>query len=70
MNLSKLLAYDTKIDGRNLIIHACSRATGTHGHAVPRASPRPSVDTRHSLPRCELPARPNGEGRIIVDLSE
>jgi len=48
MNLSKLLAYDTKIDAGTDFI-TLQRCRPHRGHAVTRASPSQSVDTRHSL---------------------
>ena len=71
MNLSKLLAYDTKIDGRNVIITLQPVATGTA--ATPETlhfAEAKVADTRHSLRDVSFRRGPNGEGRIIVDLSD
>jgi len=71
MNLSKLLAYDTKIDGRNLIITLQPVPTGTAATPVTsRFAEAKVVDTRHSLRDVSFRRGPNGEGRIIVDLSD
>ncbi|MBI2225389.1 MAG: type IV pilus secretin PilQ [Betaproteobacteria bacterium] len=71
MNLSKLLAYDTKIDGRNVIITLQPVATGTAATPVTLHFAEAKVaDTRHSLRDVSFRRGPNGEGRIIVDLSD
>ena len=71
MNLSKLLAYDTKIDGRNVIITLQPVAAGTAATPVTsRFAEAKVVDTRHSLRDVSFRRGPNGEGRIIVDLSD
>ncbi|MEK7834775.1 MAG: AMIN domain-containing protein, partial [Pseudomonadota bacterium] len=71
MNLSKLLAYDTKVDGRNVIITLQPVATGTAATPVTLHFAEAKVaDTRHSLRDVSFRRGPNGEGRIIVDLSD
>jgi len=72
MNLSKLLAYDTKIDGRNVIITLQPVvATGTAATPVTSHFAEAKVaDTRHSLRDVSFRRGPSGEGRIIVDLSD
>ena len=71
MNLSKLLGYETKIDGRNVIITLQAVATGTAAVPVTSRFAEAKVgDTRHSLRDVTFRRGPNGEGRIIVDLSD
>ncbi|MBI1991165.1 MAG: type IV pilus secretin PilQ [Betaproteobacteria bacterium] len=69
MNLNKPLGYDTKIDGRSVIItlHAAATAEAPVTSRFAEAAP---ADTRHSLRDISFRRGPNGEGRIIVDLSD
>jgi type IV pilus assembly protein PilQ len=74
MNLSKPLGYDTRVDGKTVIITlqgaagatAATPATPVTSHF---AEPRPN-DSRHALRDISFRRGPNGEGRIIVDLSD
>ena len=70
MNLSKPLGYDTKIDGKTVVI-TLQASTGTAAAPVTShfAEAKPN-DTRHSLRDVSFRRGPNGEGRIIVDLSD
>ena len=71
MNLSKLLGYETKIDGKVVIITLRATATGTAAAPVTsRFAEAKLGDTRHSLRDVTFRRGPNGEGRIIVDLSD
>jgi len=71
MNLTKLLGYDTKIDGKNVIITLQAVPTGTAAAPVTSHFAEAKVgDTRHSLRDVSFRRGPNGEGRIIVDLSD
>ncbi len=71
MNLTKLLGYDTKIDGNNVIITLQAVPAGTAAAPVTsRFAEAKVVDTRHSLRDVSFRRGPNGEGRIIVDLSD
>jgi len=71
MNLSKPLGYDTKIDGKNVIITLQTAATNTAAAPVTShfAEAKPA-DTPHSLRDVSFRRGPNGEGRIIIDLSD
>ena len=74
MNLSKQLGYDTRIDGKVVVI-TLQGATGTTQAGSPAAvtshfaEAKPS-DNRHALRDISFRRGPNGEGRIIVDLSD
>ncbi|MEK7876290.1 MAG: type IV pilus secretin PilQ family protein, partial [Pseudomonadota bacterium] len=71
MNLTKLLGYDTKIDGNNVIITLQAVSTGTAAAPVTSRFAEAKVgETRHSLRDVSFRRGPNGEGRIIVDLSD
>ena len=71
MNLTKLLGYDTKIDGKNVIITLQAVPTGTAAAPVTsRFAEAKVADTRHSLRDVSFRRGPNGEGRVIVDLSD
>src|ERR1700675_3959815 len=71
MNLAKPLGYETKIDGREVFItlHAATPDTAAAAVTSRFAAATPS-DTRHSLRDISFRRGPNGEGRIIVDLSD
>ncbi len=71
MNLAKPLGYDTKIDGKNVIItlQAPTADTATTPVTSHFAAAKPN-DTRHTLRDIDFRRGPNGEGRIIVDLSD
>jgi type IV pilus assembly protein PilQ len=74
MNLSKPLGYDTRVDGKTVIITlqgavgaaAASNAAPVTSHF---AEAKPN-DGRHALRDISFRRGPNGEGRIIVDLSD
>lgn len=74
MNLSKPLGYDTRVDGKIVIItlHGSAGASPTAA-ATPVTShfaeAKPN-DGRHALRDISFRRGPNGEGRIIVDLSD
>ena len=71
MNLSKPLGYDTKVDGKTVLITLQAAAAGTAAAPVAShfAEAKPS-DTRHSLLDVSFRRGRDGEGRIIVDLSD
>ena len=71
MNLAKPFGYDTKIDGKDLVVTL--QATEIGGAAVPVttrfAEAKPSA-TKHSVRDIDFRRGPNGEGRVIIDLSD
>ncbi len=72
MNLSKSLGYDTRIDGKNVLITlqtSVPAATGAAPVVSHFAEVKPD-DTRHSLRDISFRRGPNGEGRIVIDLSD
>ena len=74
MNLSKALGYDTRVDGRVVVITLQGSAGSTAGSAAAPvtshfAEAKPN-DGRHALRDISFRRGPNGEGRIIVDLSD
>jgi type IV pilus assembly protein PilQ len=72
MNLAKPLSYDTRIDGRDVIITLQPAATDTAAAPalISRFAQAKPGDARHSLRDVGFRRGPNGEGRIIVDLSD
>ena len=72
MELTKSVGYDTQIDGKSLLITlqgaavATTAATGITS-AFRRAAPG---DQKHSLRDIDFRRGRNGEGRIVVDLSD
>jgi type IV pilus assembly protein PilQ len=72
MNLSKPLGYDTKIDGKYVIVtlQGADVATANAAPVTSHFADAKSEDTRHSLRDVSFRRGANGEGRIIVDLSD
>ena len=75
MNLAKPLGYDTRVDGKAVVITL--RGSGSSAAAAAAAAPVTSHfaeakpnDDRHALRDISFRRGPNGEGRIIVDLSD
>ena len=73
MNLTKSLGYEARVDGNVVYITLQSTATAGATAAAPVTShfaeAKPD-DTRHSLRDISFRRGPNGEGRIIIDLSD
>jgi len=75
MNLLKPLGYDTKIEGNTLIITLQEAATpgiASSGPSSPAhfAAALPTGEVHHGLRDVSFRRGPNGEGKIIVDLSD
>jgi|KBSMisStandDraft_5_1062788.scaffolds.fasta_scaffold00659_10 type IV pilus assembly protein PilQ len=71
MNLAKPLGYDAKVDGKAVLITLQSAATDVAAAPVTShfAEARPD-DTRHTVRDISFRRGPNGEGRVIIDLSD
>ena len=71
MNLAKPVGYDTKIDGKMVLITLQTSAPSTAGAAVTShfAEAKPD-DSRHTLRDISFRRGPNGEGRLVIDLSD
>ncbi len=75
MNLAKPLGYDTRVDGKVVVI-TLQGAGGTETAASATApvtshfAEAKTNDGRHALRDISFRRGPNGEGRIIVDLSD
>jgi type IV pilus assembly protein PilQ len=72
MNLSRPLLYDTKLDGKDLLVTlqpAQGAAAPTAGTTAKFAEAKPGSG-QHSLRDIDFRRGPNGEGRIVVDLSD
>ncbi len=71
MNLAKPVGYDTKIDGKTVLItlqtSAPTNAVTTVTSHFAEAKPG---DTRHSLRDISFRRGPSGEGRLVIDLSD
>lgn len=75
MNLLKPLGYDTKIEGNNLIITlqesaASSAASSVTSSPAHFAAALPAEEGHHALRDVSFRRGPNGEGKIVVDLSD
>ncbi len=69
MNLSKPLGYDAKVEGRNVII-TLQGAPSMAAPVVSHFAEAKPADSRHSLRDISFRRGPNGEGRLIIDLSD
>jgi len=71
MNLARPFGYDTKIDGKYLVVTLQTSETGATVAPVASrfAEARPS-DKKHSVRDIDFRRGPNGEGRVIIDLSD
>ncbi len=71
MNLAKPLGYETKVDGNNVVITLQSAPADVAATTVTSQFAEAKVgDTRHALRDVSFRRGPNGEGRIVVDLSD
>src|SRR3990167_7908293 len=71
INLNQMLAYDTKIDGNNLLITLQGKAAdrGVAGSTARFAEAKQGTQ-KHTLRDIDFRRGKNGEGRIQVDLSD
>ncbi len=71
MNLAKPVGYDTKIDGKTVLITLQTSALTNPVAAVTShfAEAKPG-ESRHSLRDISFRRGPNGEGRLVIDLSD
>ncbi len=69
VNLNQMLAYDTKIDGRNILITLHAKTVEPAAPAARFAEARPTAQ-KHALNNVDFRRGKNGEGRIQVDLSD
>jgi len=71
INLGQMLAYDTKIDGKNLLVTLQGKAAdrAVSGSTSRFAEAKPGVQ-KHTLRDVDFRRGKNGEGRIQVDLSD
>jgi type IV pilus assembly protein PilQ len=71
LNLGRPLTYDTRIDGNNLFIllKPVPDMAAASGPVTRFAEPKPS-DKQHALRDVDFRRGPNGEGRVVVDLSD
>ncbi|MBK5102633.1 MAG: type IV pilus secretin PilQ [Burkholderiales bacterium] len=71
LNLRQLVGYDTQVDGKNLmIILAGAPAASAGGAAVTHFVEANPADTRTTVRDIDFRRGKNGEGRIVVDLSD
>src|SRR3990167_4134640 len=71
INLARMLAYDTKIDGNNLLITLQGKAAEQAvAGSVSRFAEAKQGAQKHTLRDVDFRRGKNGEGRIQVDLSD
>ena len=75
LNLDKLVPYDTRVDGNNIIVHARRAGTwrqrcggGCHGASAPQ--PGCAAAARANCARIDFRRSADGAGRVIVKLSD
>lgn len=71
LNLNKATGYETKVDGKTLLVtlQGGTAATGPT-NVSPQFSVAKAADRKHSVKEIDFRRGPNGEGRVIVDLSD
>ena len=72
MNLTKAAGYDAKIDGNSLVVtlQGVEKGAATSAPVTSRfAEAQPSTQ-KHSVQDIDFRRGPNGEGRVIIDLSD
>jgi type IV pilus assembly protein PilQ len=71
MNLAKPFGYDTKIDGKDLVVTLQSTDTGaTVAPVTTRFAEAKPSGKKHSVRDIDFRRGANGEGRVIIDLSD
>jgi type IV pilus assembly protein PilQ len=71
LNLRNMMQYDTKVDGRNVIITLSPGGTATAQGGAPAARfAEGRTDVTHQIKDINFRRGRNGEGRIVVDLSD
>lgn len=71
LNLSRVSAYDTQIDGRALLITLQgAAAVASPGGAITHFAEARPGDRRHALRDVDFRRGASGEGRVVVDLSD
>ena len=78
LNLDKLVPYDTRVDGNNVIVHARRRERCRRSAAAPVPQPPPAAPSRQrhdggrvrELRAIDFRRSADGAGRVIVKLSD
>ncbi len=74
LNLKRMVNYNTVIDGSSILITLAPQATdgmaNTTAATTHFAAPAPVATGTHSLKDIDFRRGPDGEGRIIIDLSD
>ncbi len=71
LNLNKATGYETKLDGKTLLVTLQGGvATSGPSNVSPQFSVAKAADRKHSVKDIDFRRGPNGEGRVVVDLSD
>lgn len=71
LNLNEMLLYDTKIEGKTLLIALKGKvATQVAGNQKERFAEPSNIAQKHTLKNVDFHRGNNGEGRVQVDLSD
>jgi type IV pilus assembly protein PilQ len=71
LNLNKSVEYETKLDGRSLIVYLNETgAAAASTNVTPRFAEAAPSTARHSIRNVDFRRGPNGEARIVTSLSD
>ncbi|HMK14212.1 MAG TPA: type IV pilus secretin PilQ [Burkholderiales bacterium] len=71
MNLAKPFGYDTKLDGKDLLVTLqATEIGGVAAQVTTRFAEAKPGATMHSVRDIDFRRGPNGEGRVIIDLTD
>ena len=70
VNLARQMGYDTRIDGKNIVITLQGAAAAAAAPVVSQFAEQKPRDTRHNVRHFDFRRSPTGAGRIEVDLSD
>jgi type IV pilus assembly protein PilQ len=71
MNLARPMSFETRVDGRKLVVMLTTTASADAAPAVQRFSAlKPIGEETHNVGKVEFRRGNNGEGRVVLDLSD
>ena len=70
INLTQMLSYETRTEGNNLLITLQRKEAGVNEAAAHFSEVKTGLQQKHSLRDFDFRRGKNGEGRVIVDLSD
>jgi type IV pilus assembly protein PilQ len=70
LNLRNMVSYEARVDGNNLLITLTQVSPATQAGGAGTRFAEGSADTRHTVKDVSFRRGRNGEGRLVVDLSD